>query len=82
MWAQLIKFIVIAIICYTGVCLWTRIFDPSINCSPLNFIISTTQAVICMSIKLIIFLLQSAISFIAALFGVTLNLTVPNIPCP
>lgn len=79
---KIFKIIIIAVIVYTATCLWTRFFDPSINCSPLNLITTLIQQILCMSIKLVTFILDWGLQLIAGLFGVTLNVSAPNIPCP
>lgn len=79
--SQIIKLVVIAIICYTAICLWNRIFDPSANCDPLTFITSLISQVLCILVNLLIYIITFVFQLLAALFGVTLTLTPPSLNC-
>jgi len=76
------KFVLLAIIVFAGVCMWTKFLDPTTNCNPFTFIINLVQMIICLSIKILLYLIYFSIQLIVSLFGVTLTVSPPNIPCP
>lgn len=80
--ATIIKFVVIAMICIVALCLWNQIMFGSPACDPVTIIMSLVGQLLCLLVKIIVYVIQAVIGVVAGLIGYTGTLPSPSIPCP